>query len=153
MPSMNQRTDLKEALGRLARSLPREAGEGTRTRLLGVVRARRMRSRRIWMYWSAAAACLILSLGWAIRSHFAQPVPVDAASTSNLYGTASGFWPLPYSQSDVPMESAVVVRVKIAPAEVAAMGVPALSTRVNGQVSADLLVGQDGVARAVRLVE
>jgi hypothetical protein len=60
---------------------------------------------------------------------------------------------LPYAQSDVPMEQAVIVRIKISASELGAIGMPLSGVPRGGNVSADLLVGQDGVARAVRLVE
>jgi len=63
------------------------------------------------------------------------------------------FIALPYSQSEVPLEQPVIVRVRIPVSELGAMGVRSASMSAGESVNADLLVGQDGVARAVRLVQ
>ncbi len=60
---------------------------------------------------------------------------------------------LPYAQSGVPLEDEIVMRVSIRESELESMGIPSASRNPNRQVNADVLVGQDGVARAVRLVE
>ncbi|HLH05581.1 MAG TPA: hypothetical protein VKX25_22625 [Bryobacteraceae bacterium] len=78
---------------------------------------------------AAAAACLILAAG-AVVSHGSREVRRAPIAHSNP------FVPLPYGQSDVPLESGVIVRVRL--------------QSDAGPVDADLLVGQDGMARAVR---
>jgi hypothetical protein len=65
----------------------------------------------------------------------------------------SGFITLPYAQSGVPLEQPVIVRVDIPVSELGMMGVRVTPSRVKERVRADLLIGQDGVARAVRVVE
>jgi hypothetical protein len=65
----------------------------------------------------------------------------------------SEFIALPYAQSEVPLEQPVIVRVQIPVSELSGMGMPFASVTARENVDADLLVGQDGVARGVRLVE
>jgi hypothetical protein len=77
---------------------------------------------------------------------------MKAANESYAAGTA-GFVALPYAESGVPMEDAIIVRFRLRASELGRLGVPAGLSTTTGSISADLLVGQDGVARAVRLVE
>jgi hypothetical protein len=66
---------------------------------------------------------------------------------------ASGFITLPYGQSGVPLEQPVIVRIDIPVSQLGAIGAPVNPRTAKGMVTADLLIGQDGVARAVRFVE
>jgi hypothetical protein len=91
-------------------------------------------------------------LGWLWARRASPPVqPIEA---HDKYSAATaGFIALPYAQSGVPLEEAVIVRVNLQPSEWGSLGVPGPLPHTNGKISADLLVGQDGVARAVRLVQ
>jgi hypothetical protein len=147
---MKQNPGLQQALRRLADTLPRHAGPATDERILAAFRARRGRRRPILRYLAGAAACLLLTLAWFLLEHSRHRLPPSPAA-ANLTATNSPFIALPYGQSDVPLEQGVIVRVKLQPSEWGALGVPAPPLRANA-ISADLLIGQDGVARAVRLV-
>jgi hypothetical protein len=136
--------DLTDHLRRLASELPREAGPQVQLNLVAAFRARHPRKARAWVYVAAAAAILLLSLiAW--RRHPAPPPPEYVFS-------APGFVALPYAQSGVPMESAIVIRVQMRSSELTSMGVAVPAMASTASVQADLLVGQDGIARAVRLV-
>ena len=140
--------ELKQRLRELAESSPREASLETQERLLEIfgVRARR---KRAWKYWAAAAASLFIGcVSYLLWQGHERKI---AASATSPYVTAPGFFALPYAQSDVPLEHAVVVRVTVAPSEASAWGVP-VAPGARNRVSADLLIGQDGMARAVRFV-
>lgn len=63
----------------------------------------------------------------------------------------SGFVALPYAQSEVPLEEAVIIRVDLTPSAWGALNVRP-SPKTGGGIRADLLIGQDGVARAVRVI-
>ena len=146
---MKQASNLQQALRRLADTSPRDAAPVVEQRVLAAFRARRNRLQRALVYVAAAAACLLLAIAWFLRhSQPLQPIPAVTESSANITGA---FVALPYGQSDVPLEQAVIVRVKLQPSEWSALGVPVASPRANA-ISADLLIGQDGVARAVRLV-
>lgn len=139
---MRDQADLEKALETLSKTLPRQASPGAEQQALARFRAlRKSRSRSgMWTYGMGAAACLflsfILSFGWHV-SHRRPESVAQPRSDSSL--AAAGFVLLPYGQNDVPLEQPVIVRVKIQSA--------------TGTVDADLLVGQDGMARAFRLVE
>lgn len=104
-------------------------------------RLRRKRPRRGWIYAAAIAACAIVALTWL------------AVTPSGPRSEPAGFVALPYADSGVPLEEGVIVRVEIPRAELRRLGAPVmLPAGTNGEVRADLLIGQDGIARAVRIV-
>ena len=141
---MNEDVDLINKMRQLASALPRESSPEVQTRLCAAFRARHQRKVPLWVYCASAA---VLLLGFMIvRRERAAP------STDYVYNVP-GFVALPYSQSGVPLESAVVIRVAMRPAELSSMGVAVPVGASTATLKADLLVGQDGVARAVRLVQ
>ncbi len=137
---MRDQADLGKALETLSKALPRQASPAAEQRVLARFRALRNSRSRIWTYGMGTAACLVLSFLLSFGRHVAHPRPQPVAlprPDSSL--AAAGFVVLPYGQNDVPLEQPFIVRVKIQSA--------------TGTVDADLLVGQDGMARAYRLVE
>ena len=96
-------------------------------------RAGRRRRASAWQYWLAVAACVAFSFGAVFIPRKAPPAP---RPTDSLL---AGFVPLPYGQGDVPLEHVVIVRVNF-PSR-------------DGNLQADLLIGQDGMARAVRWIQ
>ena len=140
--------ELKQRLRELAESSPRAASPETQERLLKIFRGC-ARRKRAWKYWAAAAASLLIGGVSYLLWHGHERRVAESAVSS--YVGAPGFLALPYAQSDVPLEHAVVIRVTLAPAEASAWGVPVDPGR-RTSVRADLLIGQDGMARAVRFV-
>lgn len=67
--------------------------------------------------------------------------------------TTNEFLPLTYLASSTAMESGTVVRVKLSRSSLISLGLAVSSDGSNESVKADLIVGDDGVARAIRLVE
>jgi hypothetical protein len=51
------------------------------------------------------------------------------------------------------MENAMVVRVQLPVSSLRLMGVPVSEERADASVQAELLLGQDGLARGVRIAE
>lgn len=148
---MKTLADLSQALRRLAEALPRDADAATEQRVLAAFRTRRKRPQHTLLYLAGVAACLALAFAWFLSHPLRQPSQASLAVTGNNAAVAGSFIALPYGQSDVPLEQAVIVRVKLQPSEWAAFGVPVAPARAN-TIDADLLIGQDGMARAVRLV-
>lgn len=154
---MNERMDLRDALRQLAETLPREVSAGGEARMLAAFRANRRRAPAPWVYWATAAACIAAGVAgfWSADSWqgFASDRFHTAAVTSDSFHTATaGFVALPYAESGVPLEDAVIVRMKLRPSELGALGVPLGAMNATSNISADLLIGQDGIARAVRVV-
>jgi hypothetical protein len=139
--------ELRRRLRELAEASPQGAGVESEQRLREIFRLRQRRSRA-WKYLTALAASL--AIGGASYVLW-QGHERKAAVTESSYVSPPGFLALPYAESDVPMEHAVVIRVTIPPAQASALGVP-FDPGGRKEISADLLIGQDGMARAVRFV-
>ncbi len=148
---MSRDEELQDTLRKLARAVPQRAGGAVERELRAKFRARRRQRKVAWTYLAEAVALAIAVAGLYLGFIHGRPTQ-RSSTTSGALNQGSGFIMLPYAQSDVPMEQPVIVRVKISLSELRAIGMP-LSGAPRGNVSADLLIGQDGVARAVRLVE
>jgi hypothetical protein len=150
---MNRESDIAEVLQRLAESLPREASPQTKARVIAAYRARNARSRRPWTYWAGAVACLAISAA-GFLAHDTCERSQGTIGVSDAYSPATaGFVALPYGQSDVPLEQVVIVSVNLRPSELDALGVSVRPGKSTEKIHAELLVGQDGIARAVRVLD
>jgi hypothetical protein len=65
---------------------------------------------------------------------------------------ASDFFPLTYEEDAEPMESGQLIRVQIPRSALVSFGLPVNVERADAPVTADLLLGEDGLARAIRFV-
>lgn len=65
---------------------------------------------------------------------------------------ATDFMPLTYDDSSQPMESGQVIRVQVPRTALASFGLPINLERANETVKADLLLADDGSARAIRFI-
>ncbi len=106
-----------------------------------------------WRFPLAAAAAVVLTVGAVLaavvlRGQHAVPVHVVAEAPVAV-PVPSAFQPLPNSPSLLPSSSYNVVRVRI-PLSAFAI-VP--GTEQGGTIEADVLVGEDGLARAIRFNE
>lgn len=133
-------------------------------------RVRRPRLR--WQRWMAlaTAAVVILAIGaWTfsrahthlVNSANAHPVAantkagISAQTPAESQETAvqdSDFVPLPYGETFSPDDSGVVVRVSMTRDALESLGYP-VDEGGEDVVQADLVVGEDGWPRAVRLVQ
>jgi hypothetical protein len=147
MSGHNNEINLQRLFRQLAATSGVPALPATEARLREACRMRRKRRlrNRLWTVGIGLAACFLIALLWqsqTVRRHGPAP-EINYA----------GFMALPYSQSDVPMEQAVVVRVNLRPMDLENLGLPSTAIAGKKAVQADLLIGQDGVARAVRLTQ
>jgi hypothetical protein len=138
---------------------------------------RQRQARLRWLEWSAlaAAAAVLLAIGvWNFsRPHpgitnvksGAATVPI-AAVPSNTPSSAqnpvpeetaqdltSDFVPVPYAEQLAPGDPGMIVRVQMQRGALESLGYPVDEVRAADVVQADLLVGEDGWPRAVRLVQ
>jgi hypothetical protein len=146
---MNEDLDLKVCMHALAESEPQDASPAVQQHLL--VRFRERRARRLRIYAAGTATFVITVLVLCTALWHSRNTPQDTRFA--IVDQASGFITLPYGQSGVPLEQPVIVRIDIPISQLGAMGVQVRPPGATGFVKADLLVGQDGVARAVRFVE
>jgi len=113
--------------------------------------------------WAAAAALVVLaiSLNWLVVSRsqpgFEKTTPGDPSSGASLtwaepVSDFAGFVAWPGASAWPPFESGSLMRVELPVSMLPALGLSAPSSAV-GVVPADIVVGQDGLARAVRLVQ
>lgn len=83
----------------------------------------------------------------------AEPAKQAAtAARSTQASLNSGFVPVPYTGGFGPGESGVIVRVQVPRSSLAELGYPVGEAQGNGVVQADLVIGEDGWPRAVRIV-
>ena len=89
----------------------------------------------------------------------AQEQRTDEIQTDSVLGTvhvdevASGFYPLPQAEALPAAETVMVVRVQMRMASLRLIGVPVNQQQSEEPIQADVLLGQDGLARGVRLIQ
>jgi hypothetical protein len=65
---------------------------------------------------------------------------------------ATRFYPLVEEGEMAPLESGVIVRVEAPASTLISFGLPVTAENINRPIQADLLLGQDGLARAIRFL-
>jgi hypothetical protein len=87
------------------------------------------------------------------RPRLIKPFIIDGMTTyakDNEYAT--DFFPLSYGGDQKPMESGEVIRIQMPRSALIAFGLPVNVERADVPVKADLLIGEDGLAHAIRFV-
>lgn len=79
-------------------------------------------------------------------------VPEVVIATAPNSQDTTDFIPLRYGDDHPPMESGEVIRVEMPRSALIALGLPVNVERADQPVKADLLIGEDGLARAIRFV-
>jgi len=103
--------------------------------------------RHWWPSWALAAAAVVLMIGAAwIVFRGGAPAPAPAAAP------VAEFIPLVPDVALRPGESAQMVRVSMPRTALQSFGLPVDENRAFETVRADIIVGQDMVARAIRIV-
>lgn len=105
--------------------------------------------RSAWRSWAAAAAMLILVAGLVAVTRTVSDRP--AAETPQAID--SGFVPWPGATALPAFESGQLVRTELPASVLPLLGIAQADAPAGGHVIADVLYGQDGLARAVRLVK
>jgi hypothetical protein len=149
--------ELNAALRALAREDAKlSSSPDVEKRLLSELRAiSRARRRRTWLGVSSVAAALLLGIAlyvWRIGnrqpSDTAQSLSAPEAGITEI---ATEFLPLPYYH--VPMNTGSTVRIQVPATALVSFGLAPNDFREgDGTVQADVLVGDDGLARAIRFV-
>jgi hypothetical protein len=130
--------------------------------------ASRRRDRQVrWMWAMSSAAILVLSVV-AVRDVWVRPgagqnvtgivkaqtytpreYPQEAFAPAEEAGE-KGFIRLPFALDPAPGETFEIVRTQLDPAQLTRMGV-SVDPSLTGTLQADVMVGEDGLAQAVRL--
>jgi len=155
---MEDNRELLENLRALAADGPQEAPDRVERRLRAEFRILSRRRRvRVWASVAGvgAIAAGIALFGWVRVSP--RPTPVAMQSTAESVAAEedadASFYPLPEAEALPAVENAMVVRVQMPVSSLRLMGFPLEEERADAAVQAELLLGQDGLARGVRLAE
>jgi len=112
-----------------------------------------------WARWAlAAAAMLALTFGlgrvlWNGSHPAASPTPITAAlDNSNDAEDNSGFVAVPYAPPLAANEMVSVVRTELEPTALARLGI-LVDASYGNDIPAEIVVGEDGLPRAVRVIE
>jgi hypothetical protein len=165
---MEDHRELLENLRALAADGPQDAPDRVEWELRAEFRKRSRRRRvRAWTSFAgvAAMAAGIALLVWVREA----PKPASgtgtvAAMPATQHDTGgsvaveeeesdASFYPLPQAEALPAVENAMVVRVELPVASLRLMGFPVDEERADAAVQAELLLGQDGLARGVRLAQ
>lgn len=95
----------------------------------------------------AMAASVILAVGISFTSH--QPVQSPATVP---HAADNNFIALPGANDSLSMEGTVVMQVDVPRDAVSLSGIPAAEGAGSGLVKAEVVVGADGMARAIRFL-
>jgi len=165
---------LIEALRALGADGPQGASTQVEDRLIGAFRKRsRARIQRRWLSAGAATVAAGLALfAWMRPAPSKAGLPGSGTISSNGMKAAApasravlpadetlqnveaalDFVPLPDTDALPPLETAMIVRVEMPVSSLRLMGVLVSGAQPGGEIQADLLLGQDGLARGVRFV-
>jgi hypothetical protein len=170
--------NLEAGLGALAAELRHtEAPEHVELGLVAAFRSQNRQARgadrhkwdrhKWWipaLSWATAAGVLIVAAMFLMHPH--QPLPahrsapgtVEMASvtdSTDAYAADEddGFIPLPNARRLDPNEDVNVVRVEVPRSAMLSVGLAVSADRVSELVEADVVLGADGLARAIRFVD
>jgi hypothetical protein len=145
-----------------------ETGEGAEVRALLGFRRQRRRRRFQRVTWACTMVTAIAALVIALRAPAPPqheqvivleipPAPVPPSLTLEPVKRqrqpreiVTPFYPL--MPSAPPLESALLVRVTVQASALRSVGIPVSDDHLSDPVLADVLVGQDDLARAIRFV-
>jgi hypothetical protein len=87
-----------------------------------------------------------------VQAHAQDVAAADPAEADAAPEVATDFFEIPYTEPLRPFERADVFRMQMPRANMAAFGLPVTGGRLDTRVTADVLMGEDGVARAIRFI-
>ena len=109
-------------------------------------------AKKRWPVALAIAASILLAV--FIREEYSRKKPVEEAVKDVAAPVASTpLMPIPFAEPLYGTEHTELVRVNIPVAQLLSWGLSTSGSDPNATVNADVLLGEDGLARAVRLVE
>ena len=124
--------------------MPLSASPGTAALLLSAFRGHHERRRR-WRVGILTSIAAILILAFVTAKLLRPTIAIPNTEETR-------FIALPYAESGVPLEHGVVIRLDLPSAELVQFGVPPSLRPKSQRVRAEFLIGQDGMARAVRFL-
>ena len=135
-------------------------------RMQKAARPPEMPPHTVWMpLFAGLAVALLVALGLLLVRDRPSAVPRHTSTTAVQLAAATpgevmdedtpdsdGFIPLPNAESIAPDENVNVVRVEVPRSAMLAVGLPVSADQSTDLVEADIKMGSDGLARAVRFV-
>ena len=79
--------------------------------------------------------------------------PFSSPARTGVREVATQFFDLPFSDAALPLDQATVIRVELPRSALELAGLPVDEDRRNQRIRADLVLGADGLARAIRFVQ
>jgi hypothetical protein len=178
----NNEQELLNALHGLAADGPRQASPRIEKLLVAELRRRRSRAQQAKMLWSiSAVAAIAAGLSVVIWMRPAPPKPLPLVARVSVPASprptepvdlsappksraprhaharpavaALSFYELPSASELPPVEDGMVVRVQLPISSLRLMGLSVSEENSAERIQADVLVGQDGLARGVRFVQ
>jgi len=127
--------------------------------------ARRVQARQWWipaLSWALAACVLMAAALFLLRPH--QPPPAHRGAAVEVASIAEapdpyqaeeddGFIAIPNARGLDPSEEVNVVRVEVPRSAMLEVGLAVSADRVSELVEADVMLGPDGLARAIRFLD
>jgi hypothetical protein len=109
------------------------------------------RRLRVWEWTGGAAAAAALAIGFVWMQHSGPVARGSLVKAATAETARSGFVTLPFAEETTAEEQTDIVRVSLSGESLLAMGIPVSSDLLDQQVQADVEIGMDGTARAIRL--
>jgi hypothetical protein len=151
MPEDEIQDSLSRALRRMAaEDQALEARPETEAAVIAAFRKRRESTRSGW--WLAAAAALVMGVASALWWTGRSPEPVAQAPANGPTEVGTDYFPLRAGPVLDAGEFGRVIRVPVSRATMVRFGLTATAIPGGDLVNADVLLGMDGTARAVRFV-
>jgi hypothetical protein len=131
-----------------------QAPPGLEAALRAAFRGQRAKPAVMWQWWRGAmpiAASFVILVAGAVALLRRAPAP-ELAQPAASQELTTEFIPLVYENGLFPAENVQIVRVKLPRIALVSFGLPINEDRAGEPVKADVLLGDDGVARAIRFV-
>lgn len=87
-----------------------------------------------------------------VRRRVAKPLPQNIAALPRAIEEPEEFLAIPYAPPITATERGEVMRVQVPRLSLRSLGIPINVERLSERVPADVLMGEDGIARGIRLV-
>jgi hypothetical protein len=110
------------------------------------------RPRESWGWALAAAIAASLSAAALVWRREPSPPPTPEWARDAVEGEDEAFLPVTFDDALSGLDAVQVVRMRLPRSAIGRMGLPLSNDPGQGPVEADVLVGQDGLPRAIRLV-
>ncbi|HEX6975797.1 MAG TPA: hypothetical protein VF147_15435, partial [Vicinamibacterales bacterium] len=130
----------------------RRASVAVETAVMAAFAAHHAPRRSEWRSWGAIAAALVIVAGLSATWRTLRSDPAAVPPAAAAQQVESDFVPWPGAAALPAFESGQLVRTEIPVSVLPLLGISQADVPANGHVLADVLYGQDGLARAVRVV-